>query len=416
MKERYYSLREVAALLNVSYMTIYRWVSAGKLKAFQTGRQFRVDPKDLQDFIDRGEKINLASVSNSLSKFIGSGMMDYAYIESRKFDIDLSLGVNPLGCSKRVQDFYEQKAISFSNYSQVISQSLREKIASVYGFTEEEILTGPGAAELLHLCYATFVNPGDEVLIPELTFPPLEFLAILTHAQPIFIPSADDYDLDYKSIEGLMSSKVKMIVLCNPNNPTGRMLNQLKVEEYVRNYPNIIFVIDEANIDFGGISFLPLAHKYNNIVVIRSFSKGFGLAGLRVGFVTAHKDLIYAMRRRQTPFSVNVFAQKFAEVALEDMPFLVATREYAQKERRYLEVELDRLGYTFEKSDSNYLLVKVTEKFKNVTAFIQAINKKNANVVSGDDFKGLRGQYVRLSPRTHEVNVKFVRILEELEK
>lgn len=416
MQKHYYSLEEVAKVLNLSYMTIYRWAHSGKLKAFQVGRKYRVSSLDLKEFIDSGEKIDLKSVSKSLSKFIGSGMMDYAYIESRKFNTDLSLGVNPLGCSSKVLDYYSKKVINFTNYSEVTSQALQKKISDVYGFSQEEILIGAGASDLLQLCFTTFIDPDEEVIIPELTFPAFEFLAILTHANPIFIPTNSDFDLDYSVIPKLIVGKSKLVVLCNPNNPTGIQLNIEKIEELIAKNPKLIFVIDEANIDFGGKSFIFLVNKYKNLVILRSFSKGFGLAGLRVGFALGNKDLIYAMRRRQTPFSVSVFAQKLAEVSLEDMDFLQETKAYVQAERKYLKHKLKDLGYQCEKSDSNYLLVDISNKFSNSSSFLRAINKKDANAVNGDDFRGLEGKYIRLSPRTHEVNEKFVKILEELEK
>jgi len=416
MQKQYYSLEEVANILNLSYMTIYRWVHSGKLAAFQVGRKYRVSSSNLKEFIDSGEKIDLKSASKSLSKFIGSGMMDYAYIESRKFNTDLSLGVNPLGCSSKVLDYYHKKDINFTNYSQVTSQALQKKISAVYGFSQDEILIGAGASDLLQLCFTTFINPDEEVIIPELTFPSFEFLAILTHAQPIFIPTSDDFDLNYSEIPKLIVGKSKLVVLCNPNNPTGQQLNIQKIEEQVVENPKLVFVIDEANIDFGGKSLISLVNKYKNIVVLRSFSKGFGLAGLRVGFALGNKDLIYAMRRRQTPFSVGVFAQKLAEVSLEDLDFLKKTKSYMQTERKYLEHKLKVLGYKCEKSDSNYLLVDISNNFTNSASFLRSINKNNANVVSGDDFRGLNGKYIRLSPRTHEVNERFVEILGQLGK
>jgi len=204
------------------------------------------------------------------------------------------------------------------------------------------------------------------------------------------------------------------VVLCNPNNPTGKQLDLKKSEKIIKDHPKVIFLVDEANIDFGGNSLIDLTKKHTNLLVFRSFSKGFGLAGLRIGFVVGNKDLIYALQRRQTPFSVNVFAQKFAEISLSDPDFLEKTRNYAQTERKYLEVELTKLGYTFVPSDSNYLLVDISNKFKSSKDFIKAINNNNANAVNGDDFRGLSGKHIRLSPRLHNINKKFVEVLTTL--
>ncbi len=209
------------------------------------------------------------SISSSLDKFIGSGMMDYAYIESRKFSCDLSLGVNPLGCSPKVLEYYKSKDITFSNYSAVTSEELRRKIAKIYNFKSSNILIGAGISELLHVAYLTFMNPTEGVIVPEISFPPFEFLAILTHGQTIFIPFTDQLDVNLDSVGSLISTNTKIIVLCNPNNPTGKQLDLDKTEILVSKHPNIVFLIDEANIDFGGIPMLPLAYKYSNILIFR---------------------------------------------------------------------------------------------------------------------------------------------------
>lgn len=354
------------------------------------------------------------SISSSLDKFIGSGMMDYAYIESRKFSYDLSLGVNPLGCSTKVLEYYKNKDISFSNYSAVTSEELRSKIANIYNLKSEDVLIGAGVSELLHVAYLTFMNPGEQVIVPEISFPPFEFLSILTHGQTIFIPFTDKLDIDLDSVESLITTNTKIIVLCNPNNPTGKQMDFDKTETLVSKHPNIVFLIDEANIDFGGKPMLPLVYKYNNILIFRSFSKGFGLAGIRVGFVLGNEKLIYAMQRRQTPFMVNVFGQMLSEIALDDLKFLDTTKDYGIEERKYLGVELSKIGFTFIESDSNYLLLNVSSKFDNSKDFIDELNKRDANAVDGNDFRGLGGKYVRLSPRKHDINSRFIEIVREI--
>ncbi len=353
-------------------------------------------------------------IASSLDKFIGSGMMDYAYMENRHFSYDLSLGVNPLGCSPKVLAHYKTKDIDFSNYCAVTSEELRQKIAKTYNFKSTNVLLGAGVSELLHVAYLTFMNPGDEVIVPEISFPPFEFLAILTHGQTKFISFTDKLDIDLDKVQSQVRSNTKIVVLCNPNNPTGKQIDLAKTAGLISKNPNIVFLIDEANIDFGGISLLPFVHKYTNILVFRSFSKGFGLAGLRVGFVFGAEKLIYAMQRRQTPFMVNVFGQELSQIALDDLEFLKVTKDYCITERKFIETELTKLGFEFIDSDSNYLLVNISSKFKDSKSFIYELNKKDANAVDGNDFKGLEGKYIRLSPRKHEINSKFIQIVREI--
>lgn len=414
MKKQFYSLDEIAQILQVSYMTVYRWVRAGKLKAYQVEKQYRVNSKDLSVFIERGEKVNLTPISNSLSRFIGSGMMDYSYIESREFPVNLSLGINPLGHSPLVTNAFKDLDLNLSAYSQVVAVDLRKKLGETYGFRSDEVLIGAGVSELIHVCFLTFLNPNDVVLLPEVSFPAFEFLAYLTHGVPRFIDSNSSFDLDYHELSNTVSPRTKLVILCNPNNPTGMKLDTSKVERIIKNNKSTVFIIDEANIDFGGDSLLHLTKKYQNLLVLRSFSKGFGLAGLRVGMVFGSKDLIYAIQRRQTPFMVNAVGQKLAEVALDDLGFLKKSKKYVQTERKFLEKELKLLGYEFVHSDANYLLVNIGKKFKNSRDFIRQINKHQANAVDGDDFRGLGGKYIRLSPRLHHENEKFIEVLKTL--
>jgi histidinol-phosphate aminotransferase len=414
MAKKLYTPQEVAARLDVAYMTVYRWIQSGKLRAYQLEKQYRIDVKDLKNFIEKRETIKRLPISSSLSTFIDSEMMDYAYFANPEFPIDLFLGVNPLGCSDKVTTYYKKKDIYFTNMVDPTADQLREKIAAVYGFKKEEVLVGAGASDLLHLSYITFMNPQEDIVIPETTFPPLEFLAVLSHGNPQFIPFTKSIDLDYEKFESVITRNCKMVVLCNPNNPTGRQLHKEKTEKIIKKYPDIVFIIDEANIDFGGISFLDLTKKYPNLLIIRSFTKGFGLAGLRVGFIIGQKNLIFAMSRRQTPFSVNIFAQELAKIALEDLDFLEKTKQYIKKERKYLETELTKLGYSFITSDSNLFLVNISNKFSSSTEFIKKVNEKGANVVDGSNFRGLGNSFVRISIRLHETNKRFIDILKTL--
>jgi len=353
-------------------------------------------------------------LSDSLVKFIESGLLDYAYVESEGFPVDLSLGVNPLGCSQKVKEFLDSEELDISSYPEVISGSLREKIAEVYGFNKENILVGAGASELLHLCLLSFIDQGDEVIIPEISFPPFELITILVRGETKFIPFNTSLDLEYQQVPNLIRPRTKVVVFCNPNNPTGKKLNGDEVEGLINKNQNQVILIDEANIDFGGDSLINLTKKYSNLLVIRSFSKGFGLAGLRVGFVVGSKELIYALKRRQTPFVVNVVAQKTALVALDDLNFLKISREYCQKEREYLEKELSKLDWSFIPSHSNYLLVNVTSRFKNSNEFVEKVNNLGVGVVDGDNFRGLGGKFVRICPRKHEINKRFIEMLRNI--
>ena len=414
MSETYFTLERVAQILQVSYLTVYRWVRAGKFPASKVGRQYRVSQADFAIFMDKDKPRSIDSASQILHRFIGSGMMDYSYIESRHFAVDLTLGINPLGSPFDVKKFLGKVKIDYSQYSSVTADELRRKLARFHQVEPSQILVGAGASELLHLVFLTFLNPGEITLIPETTFPAFEMLALLVHANVVLVPLTQSSDTDLDSIGNQISAESKLVVLCNPNNPTGRGLDYQRTVKLIANHPQTKFLIDEANVDFGGTSFVNDLARLSNLIIARSFSKGFGLAGLRVGYLISHPDAIYALQRRQTPFMTNVVGQVVAARALDFPKFLEKSRQYCQAQRSWLELELKKLGFSFVASESNYLLVDVTSTGLSSKELIRKLNYYGANAIDGNDFRGLGYTYIRLSPRDKNTNRKFIEILKRI--
>lgn len=414
MSETYFTLEHVAQILQVSYLTVYRWVRAGKLPASKVGRQYRISQSNFAAFMDQDKPRSIGSASQVLHHFIGSGMMDYSYIEGRHFAIDLTLGINPLGTPFDVRKYLSRVKIDYSQYSSVTAVELRKKLAQFHQVKPSQILVGAGASELLHLVFLTFLNPGETVLIPEVSFPAFEMLAVLVHANVVLVPLTQLFDIDLDSIGNQISAETKLVVLCNPNNPTGRGLDHQRTAELITNHPQTKFLIDEANIDFGGTSFVNDLARLSNLIIARSFSKGFGLAGLRVGYLMSHPDAIYALQRRQTPFMTNVVGQVVAARALDFPKFLEKSRQYCQVQRLWLEIELKKLGFSFVASESNYLLVDVTSVDLRSKELIAKLNHYGANAIDGRDFRGLGNRYIRLSPRGTKTNQKFIAILKKV--
>lgn len=414
MPETYFTLEHVAQVLQVSYLTVYRWVRAGKLPASKIGRQYRVSKSDFALFMDQDKPRSIGSASQVLHRFIGSGMMDYSYIEGRHFAVDLTLGINPLGTPFDVRKYLAKVKIEYSQYSSVTAVELRNKLAQFHQVKPSQILVGAGASELLHLVFLTFLNPGETVLIPEISFPAFEMLALLVHANVVLVPLTQSFDIDLASINDQITTETKLVVLCNPNNPTGRGLDYQRTFELITNHPQTKFLIDEANIDFGGTSFVDDLARLSNVILARSFSKGFGLAGLRVGYLIGHPDSIYALQRRQTPFMTNVVGQVVAARTLDFPKFLEKSRQFCQIQRRWLEVELDKLGFTYVASESNYLLVEVASVGFRSKELIVKLNHHGANAIDGRDFRGLGDRYIRLSPRDKKTNRTFVEILKKI--
>ncbi|MCD6010509.1 MAG: histidinol-phosphate aminotransferase [Flavipsychrobacter sp.] len=371
---------------------------------------------DFEYLLNNTKIIDQSGISLSLSNFIRSGLVDYAYLEDQSFPIDLSIGINPIGCPKSVRKYLKTREIDLTSYSEVTAINLRNKIAKFNGLNDGEVHVGPGISDLLHVTLLTFIDPGDEVLLPEISFPAYEILALLVRGVPKFIPFSKKMDMDYSQVAKSISPKTKVVVLCNPNNPTGKAMDVKKITKVIKDHPSVVFMIDEANIDFGGESLMKYAGKLPNLLILRSFSKGFGLAGLRIGYVAGPQEKVLAIERRQTPFSTTVISQKLAELVIGDKEFLEKSKAYCDKQRKYLERELTKMGYTFIPSDSNYLLVNVADKFPDSKTFINAINQFGANALDGGVFRSLNNDFVRISPRSHKLNKEFIKIVKSLTK
>lgn len=415
MSDVFFTLEHIARVLQVSYLTVYRWVRAGKLPASKVGRQYRVSQSDFATFLDTDKPRSIGAVSEALSRFIGSGMMDYSYIESQHYPIDLSLGINPFGTPFDVRKFLSrQRNLHYSDYPSVNGVELRQKLAEYHQLRPENILVGAGASELLHVVFLTYLDPGNRVVMPELTFPAFEMIALLVHAHAVMVPMTKSLDVDYEAISRQIDRETKLVALCNPNNPTGIGVSTDALIDLLKEHRDAVFLIDEANIDFGGESVLDAVKQFSNLIIARSFSKGFGLAGLRVGYLVADADVIYALQRRQTPFMTNAVGQVVAAKALDYPDFPNKTRAFCQEQRQWLAEALSQLGCYVVPSNANYLLVNVGKRGQTASRVLFKLHKLGATAINGQDFRGLDDRYLRLSPRDAQTNRQFIECLKQV--
>lgn len=280
----------------------------------------------------------------------------------------------------------------------------------------EKISLANGSEQFIELIVRVLLNPGDEAVLPEVTFPLFENNIVLFDAVPVFSKMKSDFSIDLDDIKKKINNKTKLIFLCNPNNPTGKILDKNKILEFIRAVQLINVVVDEANIEFGGESVVEEVNNFNNLIILRTFSKAFGLAGLRIGICFASKRLIKVLDRVKQTFAVNVLAQKCAVIALEDNAFIQKTKEFMDKERKFLIKELKKKNFRIIDSFSNNILVKVDTLFESSSKFVKLLNKNDVSVVSGNSFRGLGDKFIRISPRLRQTNKKFLRIIDKLLK
>ncbi len=325
---------------------------------------------------------------------------------------DLSLNVNPYGVSPKVVDVLKKINSRKISHYYPENQILIKKISEYMDVEPDQILLGDGCDGCLEMIAHTFINKNNEVIIPTPTFHRYEFFTTLMGGKPVFVPM-QNFEINPEDIFKKVNKKTKLIFLCNPNNPTGISIKREIKEYIIKNFEGIV-VIDEALADAAGVNGSTLLKKYNNIVIVRSFSKTFGLASLRIGYIIAHKELIEEIKKTSSPFKVNGIAQELAIVALEDKEHIKKSIRYMNKTRDYLISNLENIGFKCTKSVTTNFLVDISPVSNDSTKFVEKLKQKNILVTGTNAFRLNENTYIRVSLGSEEENKKFIQIMKEI--
>lgn len=289
---------------------------------------------------------------------------------------------------------------------------LKQKLARKLRVPCESLLIGNGSDEVLVLALRAFVEPGDEVIIAQPTFLIYDTAATACNATVVRVPLKDmRYDL--AAMKRAITGRTRLIFIANPDNPTGTYVTHVEVEAFLQGLPKqVVVVVDEAYHEFVEAPDYPNALmllRKHPLIVTRSFSKAYGLAGVRVGYGAAQPALIEAMERCREPFNVNSIAQAAATAALDDKHFLKHHRKLIRKERPYLCKKFERLGLRYIPSVTNFVLVELGPRAPQV-----AQQLLRAGVIVREMTAWGLDHYLRVTIGTHEENRKFVYTLRRL--
>ena len=265
--------------------------------------------------------------------------------------IFLDANENPYGKLNRYPDPHHRK--------------LKKKISSLYGISEERVFLGNGSDEAIDLLYRIFCVPGkDSAMIFPPTYGMYEVAAGVNDIKTVKVPLNAEFDIDINAVrKHITDRKLKLVFICSPNNPTSNSFTREKITEIIENFGGIV-AVDEAYIDFSAReSLVPLTEKYNNLVILRTFSKAWGAAGIRVGMVIGNPEIIGLLYKVKPPYNISTPNQLSA---LKKLARIEKHKERIEKiiaERKYLESRLEKIGIV-EKvypSDSNFLLIRVKD-------------------------------------------------------
>ena len=236
-------------------------------------------------------------------------------------------------------------------YPPPTADRLRDKLAEVYGFSRDEIVVTNGMDELLSLIVRTFVEPDDTVVVTYPTYMLYEMLVRLHGAKTASYELTEDFSLP----DSVFGARGRVLFLSRPNSPTGTMFDRRLMDRGVRRFDGIV-VIDEAYVDFAEDNCLDSVRQCDNVIVVRTFSKSFSLAGLRVGFGIAHREIVDDLMKVKDSYNVNTLSQIAGIAALEDYEYMRNNVEKIKRTRERLASELKAFGFIVPGSQANFLL------------------------------------------------------------
>lgn len=336
---------------------------------------------------------------NKLAHCVHGGI-DYAELKnlgiSPEAILDFSISCNPFGPPPDIKEALAN--VSIECYPDSNASELKQLLAEKLNIATDNLIIGSGSSELIRLVAIAYFGPGDLVLIPQPTYGEYEIACHIVDAQILKQPvlGEPNFHLDTGEITDVIEKyRPKGIFLCNPNNPTGQYMTKEKVENIMSITSSRLFILDEAYIAFteNAWTSLDLVDR-GNLVILRSMTKDYALAGLRLGYAIAAKQVISVLKRVCPPWNVNAIAQKAGINALNADSYLEECNTKIREARGFLIKELEHLGLSPLSSQTNFFLVKVG----NATKFRQELLKRGFLVRDCTSF-GLP-QYIRLAPRT----------------
>ncbi|OQZ00232.1 MAG: threonine-phosphate decarboxylase [Candidatus Brocadia sp. UTAMX2] len=332
--------------------------------------------------------------------------------------LDFSASINPLGYPQKVREVIQGNFDDILHYPDIDCAALRKCIIRKIGHSEDEIIVGNGSTELFYLIPRA-LSPAKGIIFQP-TFSEFAEALKSTHTEVLNIMLKEEDNFCFTgSACDFHDKKAEIAFFCNPNNPTGQLVEKAVILDMAQQHPHTLFVVDEAFIDFVDeperYSVINETITTHNLIVVRSLTKFYGFPGLRIGYLVAHADLAKKLVECKEPWSVNTFAQYAAMAALEDREFMVKSRELVFQEQSYLFNELSRInGLAPYKPTANYLFIKI--KRDGVTSSWLRGQLLDLGIAIRDcsNFTGLTDTFFRVAVRTREENMRLIAALKKV--
>src|SRR5438270_1165794 len=305
-------------------------------------------------------------------------------LSSPTTELRLDMNESTTGCSPRVlAKLNSMDARTLALYPR--REAGEKLVADFLGVPPQQLLLTNGADEAIDLLCRAYLEPQDEIIIVVPTFGMYEVFAQMEHAKAIRVPTGPDFSFPLKGVLNALSSKTRIVVICNPNNPTGVDVPRESIIQIIQAAPDAAILLDEAYFDFCGQTMLDQIGKLPNLFVARTFSKAYGLAGLRLGVMVGDQEQMSVLRRMASPFNVNAFAIDCLAEALADRQFVTNYVAQTVASREWLRRELEQLQFKCWPSEGNFILCRFGE---DKTAILEALQARSISLRNRPDCEG----------------------------
>ncbi len=327
----------------------------------------------------------------------------------------LASNENPLGPSPKAVQAMRDVAEKVYLYPDGACYELRQAVASHLNLPEDHLIFGNGSDEIIHYLGVTYLQPGDEVIQADPSFVRYEAAAILNDAPCIKVP-LKHWTHDLEAMADQITERTRLIFIANPNNPTGTIVTHREVETLLNRLPaRVLLALDEAYFEYvenpdypRGVEFV---QEGRNVILLRTFSKAYGLAGLRLGYGIARPEIVGHLDQVREPFNVNLIAQAAGVAAIADQEHVERSRQVNAAGKRMLYGAFEALGMEYAPTEGNFIWVDVGRNSREV---FNALLKRGVIVRTGDIFGA--PTHLRVTIGTQSQNETFLNALEEVLK
>ncbi|MDO8886633.1 histidinol-phosphate transaminase [Candidatus Oleimmundimicrobium sp.] len=304
----------------------------------------------------------------------------------------------------------ELNSFAFNRYPDALASGLRKKLAVAYGVSDENIVLGNGSDELIQCLLLAYGGSGRSILTFEPTFSMYSIVSQVTGTQVYELDRTELFGIDVpRALEVVREFCPTLIFLCNPNNPTGNILSSDEIELFLKE-TNALVVVDEAYAEFSGQTVIPLLSKFPNLIVLRTFSKAFSLAGIRIGYMVASSGITENALKAKLPYNCDAFSQMVAGLAFNERETFKLQIKKIVSERERIIKELSKInGVTPHSSAANFVLIEIEKE-----AIWVWKKLLEAGILVRNFNESRLKKYLRVTVGTEEENNLFLKMLKEI--